>query len=289
MLRRLRAPLRARAIVRAILALVLAASPALAAPPPAPPPGAAIRLLVAGVVDGRPELGLEIALEPGWKTYWRTPGDAGIPPVVDWSRSTGISGLDLRFPAPVRFDEEGLTAVGYVAPVILPIDLTLADPAKPATLDLDVQIGLCHDVCVPMSAHLTATLSATTPVDAAVRDRLAAARARLPIPAEKGVAPWVMSIERDRDATAGALLVAVKMPREEGDDRDVLVEGPNGDWALPMPARIAAGGGREIWRFDLDGIPRGARLEGSRLRFTMRLRDRVVEQQVTLDAAVATP
>ena len=133
MLRRLRAPSPVR---RALLALLLLASQTAVAASPPTRPGAALRLLVAGVIDGHAEVGVEIALEPGWKTYWRTPGDAGIPPVIDWSRSTGIAGLDLRFPAPVRFGDEGVQSIGYTGPVVLPIDLVLADAGRPATLDL---------------------------------------------------------------------------------------------------------------------------------------------------------
>jgi DsbC/DsbD-like thiol-disulfide interchange protein len=294
MIRRLRAPLPARlAVFAAFAVLLLGTSPAPFAAQPPQRPGATLRLIVAGVVDGRAEAGVEIDLEPGWKTYWRTPGDAGIPPVVDWSRSTGLSTFDLRFPAPVRFGEEGVQSIGYTGPVILPIDLAVVDATRPASIDLDVQIGVCRDICVPISAHLTGTVSPTAPVDAAALARLTAARATLPLPAVKGVAPWVISLERDReaDAAAGALLVKVKMPEDDADaaTRDVLVEGPTGDWALPLPEKVAAAPGREIWRFDLDGVPRGAKLEGSVLRFTMRIRDRVVEQRVPLDAAVVAP
>ena len=280
---------------RTLAALVLlAASPAFSASPTLPQrPGAAVRLLVGGVVDGRPELGVEIALEPGWKTYWRTPGDAGIPPVVDWTKSHNVAGFDLRFPAPVRFGDEGVRSIGYTDPVILPIDLTLADPAAAATLDLDVQIGLCRDICVPVAAHLVATLSAATPVDATALARLAEARRRLPAAAVKGVAPWVVSLARDResDAVGGAVLVEVKMPEDDTDAaaRDVLVEGPSADWALPLPEKVRSAPSREYWRFDLDGVPRGATLRGSELRFTMRIRDRIVEQRVTVDATVAEP
>lgn len=291
MLRRLRAAPPLRVALRVPLVLLAAITSLSAAPPPATRPGAEIRLVVAGVVEGRPEVGLEIALEPGWKTYWRTPGDAGIPPAVDWSKSTGVAAFDLRFPAPVRFGEDGAWSIGYTAPVILPIDLKLADPNGTAMLDVDVQIGLCRDICVPVSARLTAPLSAAQPIDEAARARLVEARGRLPVPAVKGVAPWVISLERDRDSIPGALLVKVKMPEtDSGEDRcDVLVEGPDGDWALPLPEKIAETPGREIWRFDLDGIPRGAKLEGTELRFTMRADDRVVEQRVTLDASVASP
>lgn len=289
MLRRPRAAL-AR-FASAVFVLLLAALPASAAAPTTPKPGAVIRLVAAGIVDGRAEVGLEIALEPGWKTYWRTPGDAGIPPVVEWSRSTGVKSLEVRFPAPVRFGEEGARSIGYTAPVILPLDLVAADPSRPISLDLDVQLGLCRDICVPVSARLAATLTPGAPVDEVARARLAEARKALPQPAVKGIAPWVISLERDRDSVPGALLVKVKMIPDDGtDDRcDVIVEGPTSDWALPLPEKVAESGDREIWRFDLDGLPHGARLEGTELRFTMRARDRVVEQRVTLDASLGAP
>jgi DsbC/DsbD-like thiol-disulfide interchange protein len=278
----------------ALVAVLIAGAPAAVAAAPTPSkPGASVRLVVAGVVDGRPELGIEIALEPGWKTYWRTPGDAGIPPVVDWSKSTGASAFDLRFPAPVRFGEEGVTSIGYTGPVVLPIDLALADPAKPAKLDLDVQIGLCGEICVPVSTHLSGTVAPDMAVDAATLARLREARSRLPTPAVRGTAPWVMSLERDRDrdSIAGAVLVRVKTPDggAAAEPRDVLVEGPTSDWALPVPTRVGGEPGSEVWRFELDGIPRDAKLEGAELRFTLRLGDLVVEQKVTLDAAVAKP
>lgn len=292
MFRRLRAHPSAGRL--ALVAALLAGLPAAVAAASTPSkPGAAVRLVVAGIVDGRPELGIEIALESGWKTYWRTPGDAGIPPVVDWSKSTGATAFDLRFPAPVRFGEEGVTSIGYTGPVVLPIDLALADPTKPAQLDLDVQIGLCREICVPVSAHLTGAVVPDMAVDAAALDRLRDARSRLPTPAVSGTAPWVMSLERDRDgdSIAGAVLVRVKTPEgaAAAEPRDVLVEGPTAEWALPLPTRVGGGSGSEVWRFELDGVPRDAKLEGAELRFTLRLGDRVVEQNVTLDATVAKP
>ena len=290
MLRRLRAFSPARLLALAGLAFAL--SSAVAAPPPMARPGATLRLVDAGMADGRPRIGLEIALEPGWKTYWRTPGDAGIPPSLDWSKSTGIAALETRFPAPVRFGEEGAWSIGYVEPVILPLDVTLVDPTRPATLDLDVLVGVCHDICLPISAHLTATLGGSAPVDPGAAARLAEARARLPVPAVEGVAPWVISLERDHDSVPAALSATVAMPAEEEgeEDRcDVLVEGPNGDWALPLPVKVAESAGREVWRFDLDGLPDGASIDGAALRFTIRAADRVVEQTVRLDAAGIAP
>lgn len=271
------------------LALGAGASSLRAAPPH---PGATLRLVVAGVVDGRPQVGLEIALEPGWKTYWRTPGDAGIPPFLDWSKSQGLTGLELRFPAPVRFGEEGARSIGYVAPVILPIDVAF-EGRGPATLDIDVQVGICHDICLPLAAHFAAVLDPAATIDRDALARLTAARALVPQPAAPEALPRVVALERDPSSAVPALLAKVEMPPETagpcGDACDVLVEGPSDDWALPLPEKIGESGGRQIWRFALDGMPKGATIEGAELRFTLRARDRAVEQRLTLDAAQKAP
>lgn len=252
-------------------------------------PGAMVRLLVAGVVDGRPVAGLELVLEPGWKTYWRQPGDAGIPPRVDASGARGVRLVRVLFPMPIRFGEEGIRSVGYTESVILPLDLTLADSAAVALLVLRVQIGLCHDVCVPLDADLVARLDpAAGLVDAGLAARLAAARARVPVERKAGdPGPAVVRAVRDAGSPP-TVTVEVALP-EASDDTDLLVEGPDPDWALPQPERLRAEPGREIWSFALDGVPRGADSAGVDLRFTLRTGTTAIEQIVRLDAAPVAP
>lgn len=272
---------------------VLAAAllPLLAAPAAAgrlDQPGAEVRLLFAGVTGDRADVGLEIALQPGWKTYWRHPGDAGIPPHVDTAGSTGVAEATIRFPMPVRFDEAGLTAIGYTAPVILPIDLRLSDPKKPAELRLDVQIGLCRDICVPLEAKPTLTIDPTAARDPAVAARLTAARAAVPKPVGEGGIPRIASLTRDDGDFPPSITVEVLVPSDlAADGADLFVEGPTPEWTLPVPTPIGASGNPRLWRFALDGLPSGGDPADARLRFTFRAGPRAVEQSVGLDGAGA--
>jgi len=246
-----------------------------------------VRLLVAGVADGRVAAGLAVDLPEGWKTYWRTPGDAGIPPAIDTGASTGLTAT-VTYPAPERFDEAGYTAVGYTRSVVLPLEARLADPAKPGRLVVTVMIGLCHDVCVPFETRLEATVDPLAPTDAAAGTAIAAARRRVPRAAVPGEPPAIVAVRRDTGPHGPRLVAEVTMPAEAA-ARDVFVEGPSPDWALPQPEKLAEEGGRERWAFDLDGVPKGADLGAVDLRFTLTAGERAVEQIVRVDARPTAP
>lgn len=274
----------------ALFAALLGTSGALAAPPPLAAPGADLRLLFGGVRDGVADIGLEIALHPGWKTYWRHPGDAGIPPNFEAAGSTGIAEVTPRFPTPVRFDEAGLVGIGYTEPVILPLDVRLADPSRPAELVLTVQIGLCRDICVPLEAKPSLRIDPAVPVAAGEADRLAQARARLPVPATAAMVPRIVRFSRDDGAFPPVITVEAAVPAgATAGDTDLFAEGPNPAWTLPVPEPIGTSGNPRLWRFTLDGQPSGADTTGARLRFTLTAGGRSVEQTVGLDGAGVLP
>jgi DsbC/DsbD-like thiol-disulfide interchange protein len=118
--------------------------------------GARIRLVTAGKPDAQGKLTgiLDIELKPGWKTYWRDPGDAGVPPTIDVSANPNIAKAEFDFPAPQRHDEGDFNWAGYDYPVALPITFTLKDPAGAATIDAAVFLGVCETICVPVQAKL---------------------------------------------------------------------------------------------------------------------------------------
>ena len=118
--------------------------------------GARVRLVTTGksAADGTLRGILDIELKPGWKTYWRDPGDAGVPPTLDVSANPNIVSAELDFPAPQRHDEGDFQWAGYDYPVALPVTFTLKDPAGPATIDADVFLGVCETICVPVQAKL---------------------------------------------------------------------------------------------------------------------------------------
>ncbi len=106
------------------------------------------------------DAGLEIRLAPGWHTYWRSPGEAGLPPRIDWQGSANLSHTDIAWPAPKRLSIDGLQGYVYEAHVLLPIVLTLGRPGGPVALRAAVTYGVCKEVCVPYSARFDLALPA---------------------------------------------------------------------------------------------------------------------------------
>lgn len=269
-------------LLRFVLLLVLAAPTAAFATE------ANVRLLVAGVAAGKVTAGIAVDLPEGWKTYWRTPGDAGIPPTFDTAASTGLAPVTVRYPVPERFDEAGLTAIGYTKSVVLPLDVALADPMRPGKLVVAVMIGLCHDICLPFETRLEATIDPKTAPDPAAAAAIAEAAARVPVTADAALPPRVVSARREATGDRESVVLDVAMPADGGAE-DVLVEGPSADWALPLPRRDGPAGPRERWSFAVDGVPKGASIVGTDLRFTLRSGTRAVEQVVRLDGGGVAP
>ncbi|MEQ8355509.1 MAG: protein-disulfide reductase DsbD family protein [Kiloniellaceae bacterium] len=103
-------------------------------------------------------LGLEFDLQPGWKIYWRSPGDAGLPPRIDWTGSQNLKRAEIAWPVPHRFSLFGLETFGYGDQVVLPIDATADVPERPLNLRAKVDYLLCEDICIPYTAELSLDL-----------------------------------------------------------------------------------------------------------------------------------
>ncbi|MFY9239823.1 MAG: protein-disulfide reductase DsbD domain-containing protein [Roseovarius sp.] len=180
--------------------------------------------------DGTHMAGLEITLAPGWKTYWRAPGDAGIPPQFDWRASRNLSGAEIRWPVPKRVDQDGMITIGYSGTVVLPLHLTPSRTGHDITLSGQVSMGVCEDVCIPVDLTLTAIL----PKDATARDpRIAAALANRPYTKkEAGVSGVSCAISAGKD---GALKLTAQMRLSDtGRDEMVVVETDNPKvWVAP--------------------------------------------------------
>lgn len=141
-----------------LMSALLLASPALASSSSwYASEGGRIRLVTTGKPDnaGRIQGVLEIALKPGWKTYWRDPGDSGVPPQFDITPSTNIAGAELSFPPPQRHDDGYGQWAGYDHSVSLPVTFTLAQPDQPAVVDANVFLGMCETICIPVQTRLS--------------------------------------------------------------------------------------------------------------------------------------
>jgi DsbC/DsbD-like thiol-disulfide interchange protein len=117
--------------------------------------------------------GLELSLAPGWKTYWRSPGDAGIPPSFDWSGSQNVKSVRIQWPAPAVFHTDGMQSIGYHDRVILPLEVTAIDPGQPMRLAVEVQLGICDKICLPASLSLASDLGAAGGADDGIAAALA--------------------------------------------------------------------------------------------------------------------
>lgn len=151
------------------LALTLVACVALALPAGASPPDDVIAVEVLPgweTADGTRMVGLRMTLLPGWKTYWRAPGAAGIPPLFDWTGSENITGAALHWPVPEVFHINGLRSIGYSEQVVIPVELTPGAPGEPMRVTGTIELGVCQQVCMPAMLSFDLPL----PDDAGQRD-----------------------------------------------------------------------------------------------------------------------
>lgn len=186
-------------------------------------------------------LGLQVKLDPEFKTYWRSPGDAGVPPELDWSASRNVAGLTIEWPTPKRYVLAGFHTFGYADEVVLPLKVTLVRPGEPVAVRLDLAIGICRDICVLGEASFKLDLpagAATPSPHAAAIERY---RARVPgAPQGIAISAWVANRPGDVALTVDAV-------RDDGPAFgaiDVIVEGLDGV-AIPPP-HIERRGAREV-------------------------------------------
>jgi DsbC/DsbD-like thiol-disulfide interchange protein len=241
----------------------------------------AVRLIGGTRAEGGANLraGIEMRLAPGWKTYWRYPGDSGIPPRFDFSKSRNVKSVTVRWEAPQRLADEGGTSIGYKHDVIFPLDVVPEDRAKPVTLALAIDYGVCEKFCVPVDAKAELILGGEpTGQDA----RIAAADGRVPKPARLGQ-DGALGI---RAVKGEGSRITVDVAHPAGDTVDLFAEGPTADWALPVPSPVAgAPNGQQRFTFELEGFPRGTKPDGATLLLTAVAGDRAIEVAYRLDSA----
>jgi len=109
--------------------------------------------------EGTRMAAFHIALNEGWKTYWRAPGETGIPPRFDWSQSKNIASVQFHWPRPGIYNNAGVRTIGYKDELILPVEITPIDPTQPIELDVQMQLGVCEVVCIPVTLNFEGTLN----------------------------------------------------------------------------------------------------------------------------------
>jgi DsbC/DsbD-like thiol-disulfide interchange protein len=227
--------------------------------------------------------GVEVRLKPGWHTYWRYPGDAGVPPQFDFKGSQNVKEVQVLWPAPQRIAEAGGAAIGYAGDVIFPLQVLPQDAAKPVLLRLKLDYAICEKLCVPAEAKAELAVGkgvfkGPTSQDAA----LLAAEARVPRTAKLGAGGplGIAAVRREPGAARPRVLVDVVASGAV----DLFAEGPTPQWALPLPMKIdGAPAGQQRFAFELDGLPPGASDRGALLTLTATTADNAVEVAIRLD------
>lgn len=238
--------------------------------------------------------GIEIRLDPGWKTYWRDPGDSGAPPTFDFSGSKNVKSVNVLWPAPERFpDGAGGNSIGYLDNVILPLRVVPQDAAKQTVLRVKLGYDICSNICIPVEANLDLPLRN----DGAEQTTIGKAEARVPRRVTLGQNSIKGAPPENANGQANSLAI-LAVHRQPGDAHDRVVvdvaapagatvnlfaEGPTPDWALPLPEQTATHGAVRQFAFDLDGLPPDAHTEGAILTLTAVSADDAIEVKAHLD------
>ncbi|NBD29654.1 MAG: copper-binding protein [Alphaproteobacteria bacterium] len=157
--------------------------------------------------SGTISAGLALELGEGWKTYWRTPGEVGFPPEIDWTGSRNVAEVEFQWPAPERFTAFGIENFGYHDEVVFPLRIALDQPGRPAYLSASVTMLTCSDVCVPQDFTLTLDLPQGGSIDPASAARIADYAGRVPV---GGKAGGIRSATAHVDTDATALTVTLR-------------------------------------------------------------------------------
>jgi len=225
--------------------------------------------------------GVEITLGEGWKTYWRMPGDAGVPPNFDWAGSTNVARLEVLYPAPSRLHEPGAETVGYKNSVLFPVEVVPKDASRPVELALVMEFGVCREICIPAEAKFSLTLPPAgmpgnpSPAMLAALERVPRLQTR-----RRADDPQVMRATAFLEGGAPRLIIVARFPQGER-GADLFIEAPDGLY-VPMAKRLPdIGEGGEprleadsasgLIRFEVDLARTGNahELRGKTLRLTL--------------------
>jgi DsbC/DsbD-like thiol-disulfide interchange protein len=224
---------------------------------------------------------IEVKLDPKTITYWRTPGETGVPPLFDFAGSENISAVEVLYPAPRRFDEDGVFAYGYADAVVFPLRITRLDPKRPAVLDVKLDYAVCSRICAPATG--AGRLQLPNGDDSGpYAGLISRAERQVPRPVEAA------HFEILGSPAAGEWIVGVNAIPEWGLEpaaTELFVEAPEG-WYFDAE-RLAEPG---HFRLRLTGRPRDGASSGDlALTLTLAAANRAVETRLHLDAGQVSP
>ncbi|WP_299969821.1 protein-disulfide reductase DsbD domain-containing protein [uncultured Roseobacter sp.] len=187
--------------------------------------------------DGTRVAALHLSLDPGWKTYWRAPGDAGIPPSFDWKGSRNVETVAVSWPTPIVFRENGMRSIGYAGELVIPLHMRTRDADAPVHVQLTMDLGICSDICIPHRLTFDETLA---PPDTRPTPAIAAALAQSPFSArEAGVTAATCRVQPTQDGLQ--IEARVTVPPAGGEEVMVIEPGLPDIWVSEPDTRRSGG------------------------------------------------
>ncbi len=234
------------------------------------------------VGEGEVLLGLHFQLEPDWKIYWRSPGDAGFPPSLNWEASENIDDLQMEWPAPKRFSLFGLETFGYGEEVVFPVVASLVEHGGAISVKASVNYLTCSDICVPYDEVVSLTLPtdsglSTSGSSSAEQAALSYYRAKVP----QGAAASDISLEASYlEGMPGKANIHVELASAVPfDELDLMVEGPPGFFFAKPEITFKDEGRSAVMKVAVGRSSTAGVLEGKRLTFTVVDGPRALEDQ----------
>lgn len=177
--------------------------------------------------------GVQLRMDAGWKTYWRNPGDSGVPPRFDWSGSTNVKSIRVLYPAPHRFADASGTAIGYHDEIVFPVKIVPEEIGEPVVLSLVFEYGLCKDLCIPNTVELEVVI----PPDLGKGDAalIRTALARVPKPATPDMLPRIAEVTGSLEGEHPGLTLEAAFA-EGAKDTDVFIDNPM--VLIPVPKAL---------------------------------------------------
>ncbi|NZD60259.1 cytochrome C biogenesis protein [Rhizobium sp. WYCCWR 11290] len=186
--------------------------------------GGRMRLVaLAPDAGGKIRAALQIEPKPGWITYWKEPGNSGIPPQITIAAESGVTLDAIAYPVPKHFFKGAIEDIAYEAPVTLPLSLTAVGKG-PVTIDAVAFIGICKDICIPFQANFQLKLGPAIQSHPQEEAILQAADARLPKPPSQDFDVTAHAMSPDRKT----LSLDLVLPGEGKAAPDIIVTGPSG-------------------------------------------------------------
>lgn len=243
--------------------------------------GGRVRLVVLQErADGKIPALLDVQLEPGWKTYWRDPGQSGIPPSVSIPESTGLVLESMRFPVPKHFDDGYSRYTGYDQSVAFPLTLKRTGSAPISDeVTASIFLGLCKEICIPVQSDLTVDLNTAAVAGSGDEPAVAAVEAELPQPPS----PDFNVRDAHWDAEGKSLSIIFTAPAQQSDEPpQVFVSGPEG---FQFGTGAAPQRDGDAYRVDVPLLhkPKSASLAGAPILFTAESGDRSMETPLAID------